>query len=88
MADDDYYYKPKPCPFCGGTAMIRGVPVGRRVGAAVFCVRCGASSDVKFGDEKEVYMRFLYGDEKVKDRTLCAEILAKEAWDRRAEDGI
>ena len=61
----------KPCPFCGGEASLGEKNMGRGVYGAV--VRC-----TNCGCESKAYSARL---------DWCANEMATEAWNRRAEDG-
>ena len=62
----------KPCPFCGGEAVL--YDVGRKF-FFVRCKRCRVRTD-----------SFITGLEGVPDDELAAQSLAVEAWNRRVND--
>ena len=65
----------KPCPFCGGEALVVIVPI-----SGVWCVQC-KNCTAMIG-RKNKTISSLIGKEYFEDRE-AAEI----AWNRRADDG-
>lgn len=76
--------KLKPCPFCGGEAVLKLVEVDEPFTFTdlyydVFCKKCGCSSGLKAHIPKLPQF--------CKEQTHEAQTKVIEAWNRRAEDG-